>query len=303
MKNEDIKDMNNGKRFDICLMNPPYARRLHLKFLEKVIEISDNIISIQPINWLNTIQDRRNKKSSYYKYQNSISNHIKNLEILSEQEAKKYFNNIQSTQLGIYSCDKKGGYDYENKLSNPVVENIIDYINQNTVELNNNEYKGWRVRIPKAMALSGSGDRPPYLTGLCNLRYFYNGEKNGKPWYDYYMKNQNSKFTKEIPVSIKFYTEEEANNFCRSLETDFGKYIENLLITDMRIIPNRILWLGNAKHPRTGKIGYKSEWTNKDFYKFFNINTEWQKNIENFISNNENDIDDWFKSHNKIRKK
>ena len=39
-------------KFDICLMNPPYYRSTHLKFLEKVIKISDNVISIQPTRWL-----------------------------------------------------------------------------------------------------------------------------------------------------------------------------------------------------------------------------------------------------------
>ena len=45
--------MPKGKRADILIMNPPYAGNLHLKFLDKTIEISKNVISIQPDVWLN----------------------------------------------------------------------------------------------------------------------------------------------------------------------------------------------------------------------------------------------------------
>ena len=44
--------MNNGRKFDICLMNPPYANHpgdgLYVKFLNKCINITNNLISINP---------------------------------------------------------------------------------------------------------------------------------------------------------------------------------------------------------------------------------------------------------------
>ena len=52
MKNEAILKENNGKRFDIILSNPPYSGSLHLKFLEKCIEISYKVISIQPTEYM-----------------------------------------------------------------------------------------------------------------------------------------------------------------------------------------------------------------------------------------------------------
>ena len=45
-------------KFDICLMNPPYLGKnrndynIHLKFLNKIATISNNIISVQPIMFL-----------------------------------------------------------------------------------------------------------------------------------------------------------------------------------------------------------------------------------------------------------
>ena len=41
MKNSELLKMNQGKKFDICLMNPPYGTRggddIHFKFTEKCI--------------------------------------------------------------------------------------------------------------------------------------------------------------------------------------------------------------------------------------------------------------------------
>lgn len=53
MNNEEILKENNGKKFDIILMNPPYGAKedgnyLDIKFTNKCIEICDKVISIQP---------------------------------------------------------------------------------------------------------------------------------------------------------------------------------------------------------------------------------------------------------------
>ena len=58
--NNDILKENKGKKFDIVLMNPPYDRGLGDKFLIKTIEIANNIISIQPANFL--IGNKKNTK-------------------------------------------------------------------------------------------------------------------------------------------------------------------------------------------------------------------------------------------------
>ena len=52
MSNDEITSYNNHKKFSILIMNPPYDKSLHLKFLEKVIDIADNVISIQPSTFL-----------------------------------------------------------------------------------------------------------------------------------------------------------------------------------------------------------------------------------------------------------
>ena len=274
MKNEEILKENNGKRFDIVLMNPPYSGSLHLKFLEKCIEISDKVISVQPCRWLQETVSKNKKNSQYNKYKQSISKHIKDFEIIDFDTVLKLFN-VQSTELAIYYCDTEGGYNYDKISSNNIVEKVLDYIENNLCDIENNKKDGYRVRISK-------------ISGMAKIKknvvlkdiVFKDGKYNDKWWYNYYQKNGSSKQTEEITASIKFNTEKEGYNFINSFKTDFVKYIESHLITDVSVNEHKILWMGNAKHPRTGNIGYIDEWTNKDFYEFFNLTNDEIKEIE-----------------------
>ena len=88
MNNKEILDMNKGKKFDICLMNPPFSGSLHLDFLDKVIDISNKVVVIEPGQWL--IQLKENGK---YTKENSISSKIK----------KKIDNHVKSVELNNYN--------------------------------------------------------------------------------------------------------------------------------------------------------------------------------------------------------
>lgn len=307
MKNkEELKKKTGVKRFSVCLMNPPYHRGvLELKFLEKVIEITDKVVSIQPVRWLQDPIAKYNKNSNQIKYENSISKHIEDLEIVTAEEAKKQFDILLPCDSAIYLCSQKGGYDYNKLSSNHIIDEVVDYIKENKCKIDYNKKDGYRIRIVVISGgkARGGGERPPGLTSVPMKNIIYkDGKYNGKWWYEYYAKNQYSKVTEEITHSIKFNSEEEGHNFYKSHQTNFVRYIENILISDVNIADNKILWMGNAKHPRTGTIGYKDEWTNEDFFKFFNISKEDQKMINDFIDKTEEDINNWFKTHNKKRK-
>ena len=72
MKNEEILEMNNGKKFSVIIQNPPYAGSLHLKFLEKCIEIGEKVVSIQPATFLiNTRKDGK-AKTQYILLKNKL---------------------------------------------------------------------------------------------------------------------------------------------------------------------------------------------------------------------------------------
>ena len=276
---------NKTKPFDVCLMNPPYDKNMHLKFLEKSIKLADTVVSIQPVRWLQETLSRYNKNSQYNKYKNTISKHIKDLDILSYNYIYKTLN-IQAPYLGIYVCDKDGGYDYDKLSSNRLIENIVQYIKENTILIDKDKKDGYRVRIPLIVA---------QLSRNLQLKdiVFKDGKYNGKWWYEYYQKNKYSKYTENISLSVKFETPNEAHNFIHSFDTDFVKYVESFLITDVNISEKKILWMGNAKHPRTGTIGYKDEWTNEDFYKYFNVDDDEIKNINKYIDDYLSYLTEW----------
>ena len=52
-------------KFDVAIMNPPYDKNLHLKILEKVIPIADNVVNISPVRWLFDPLAEYKKQSDY----------------------------------------------------------------------------------------------------------------------------------------------------------------------------------------------------------------------------------------------
>ena len=108
MDNSEILKKNDGKKFDICLMNPPYSKTMHLKFLEKTIQIADKVISIQPCGWLFDIPAVLGwKKTTYQRFEDSVGKHIKSLEVIgdSADDANKQFKIGSFEKIGIYKLN------------------------------------------------------------------------------------------------------------------------------------------------------------------------------------------------------
>ena len=68
-KNRYEDEMNNiknkGKKFDVCIMNPPYGS-LGNKILSQTFTISNEILTIQPLNWLITKEGKQIKNITKY---------------------------------------------------------------------------------------------------------------------------------------------------------------------------------------------------------------------------------------------
>ena len=67
MKNEEILEINNGKKFDIILMNPPYDKdsngdQFYVKFINKILKISNKAIIISPDNAFLSKAKSKNKE-------------------------------------------------------------------------------------------------------------------------------------------------------------------------------------------------------------------------------------------------
>ena len=295
MDNNEILRENKGKKFNIILSNPPYDRNLHLKFLEKYIQLADKVISIQPCGWI-TDTYANDKKSNFQKYEDSILKHIKDIEIYDWQDSSILFGIISHQSIGIYICDKNGGFDYKKIPYIGKCEKIIKITKEfESLEdhIEYNKFDGIRVRTQAVKNYSPSstsgGFKKRYEEDL-RIKYSlmykshsviskdgFDLEYSDKWWSEIGMKNKYTKKKGEpIPHSIKFDTIEEAKNFENYCKTDFFTYCMYLskvgVNTDFKHLP----WLGNVKWKgKSGEInGYKNEITDEMLYEYFNLSKE-----------------------------
>ena len=212
LSHKNLSTYNNSKRFSVILINPPYDKNMHLKFIRKCINISKSIINISPVRWL---QDpfAGDKRSTLKQYED-VAKHIKNVELLKNDKSK--FDIAIYSDLGIYTItNNETDFDYNNSWKLFKTETQISLINKicfghekylsDVVEHNNNE--GIRVLIGD---IGGNrGALPTYK----DFAYAIDGKVDGEDWtkkknFGGYVKAEGAK----IPNSIKFNTYHNTDN-------------------------------------------------------------------------------------------
>ena len=152
-----------------------------------------------------------------------------------------------------------------------LINRLTKFNSKSPCPLDFNKKNGWRVRMPNVTCSSAAntGIKETTLkTLLC-----FDGLHNGKPWYSFFSKNQNTKETPEITCSISFHTEAEANNFIMSLTLDLIRYYTQKTVISVDYIKDlQVFWLGDTVNPRTGLQGYLSDWTEQDLENLFCVN-------------------------------
>ena len=261
----------NGKKFDVCLMNPPYDKNLHLKFLEKVIGVAEKTVSVQPISFLQSPSGYDKKTSSAKKYENSVSKHIADLDIL--KDASTLFGIRAQTDIAIFVCNKDGGFDYKSLMFSQIDEN--DY----------KMFKNSANKFPKLVEFDETiNEDKPFV----NIKTFANNKRttrynivapntykiifkgklpNGEDWND--KKYKSDSFSKEKPVGIYFDTYIEAKNFYNSCLTEAYKYIVSVFKQSQSIPLNELPFMSD----------YKKPWDNERFFKYYNIDKDKQEEI------------------------
>ena len=106
------------------------------------------------------------------------------------------------------------------------------------------------------------------------LAYVIDGCKDGKDWTK--CKNMGGYEKPEgcpLPLSIKFNTVVEAQNFYDSFFTKFYTWLCDITRAQQNLNPGLLPWLGN----------YTRHWTDKDLYEYFNLTPEEIAVIESEI--------------------
>jgi hypothetical protein len=235
---------------------------------------------LSPVRWLQDPLAKYKKNSDYHKFQKSISEKLSDVIVIPKLEAQKYFpSTVMGADLAIYVARNTGGFDIDS-LVNPIFKKVLKKQITHPV-FDEKQKDGFRVRIAIIVCNGGSGNnRKTTMATLGRMLWFENGMRDGKPWYESFGRNEHTKTTPEIPYSIKFNTQVEAENFCRQFDTVFCKVYTHLIKSGVNVTPKIVLWLGDAVNPRTGLKGYQGEWTDEDFCKYFELTDDEVKVVE-----------------------
>ena len=308
MKNEDILKENGNKRFSVSIQNPPYDKSMHLKFLEKLIEISDDVISIQPVRWINDPNAKHNTKSALNKYENSIAKHIKSLELIPDKEAEQIFGAAFTMDLGIYHCNKEGGYDYKKMSEDRIFDDVISKMTD-TVK-NHLEFSEPKNAIVVSLITGGNNGRKSHLIDLFFTfnKYWETNEGYKTVIYDEEGKRLDNGLTfrqnrektawgnvkvRGEQTNIKFKNVQECINFFEYTRLDLFRYMYNKSVVDVHVHPERLPFMDD----------YSKKWTNKMLYDYFDINEEDRKYISNYIKEEYDALKIRWEEENKNKKR
>lgn len=258
---EKMEKKVGKKKFDVVIMNPPYDRNLHLKILETVIPCAEKVINISPVRWLQDPFAPYLSRSDYNKFEESVSKHIKDLEIIPAKEASELFQEASFTMnLGIYTCDSEGGrkYRHDDPLVNKIVEKTMESSWKQFTYLKN-------YQLPQkqyVMNVSGFG-------GSATMGFDYVTCKT----YKSQLRAPAPKLTSHNACNaylFSFDSEIERIHFFSCYLTKFMRWMYRLWKSDVNIGAEKVPYFGD----------YKSPWTNEKFKEYFGITDEEWTRIE-----------------------
>ena len=240
-------------------MNPPYANKMHEKFLMKCLDIVNKGVSIQPAVWIN--KANKNKKS-FKKIIEKCTGRIKEINIINHREMNDYFGTGNSLQEGgIFVWDIKGDLDL----------NKFGYNN----ELEQSLFEKTNIDSNDEMGLLRQGGAK-----YVNPKE-YEVKDNEVPVYQWHGANNcydavivpKELWNKKGALVLIFKDKNEADNFRISLKTKFADwfYYNYVVPGDCKILT----YMYRMKD-------YTKPWTDERYYKLFNLTKEEIKIIENF---------------------
>ena len=257
---QSLIDLNYGKKFDVCLMNPPYNNKLHEKFLLKVLDLTEDGVSVQPAVWVN--KANKNRKS-FKKIIDKCQGRLEEIEIISHDIINKIFGTGNSLQDGgIFIWKKNGTLDLSSfGYNNDVERSIFEKTN-----IDSND---------EMMLIRGEGkfryinkDNSEIKENECPIYQWHNGDN----CYDAVIVPKNL-WDKKANLILIFKDKNEVDNFKESLKTKFADwFFKNYVVPgDHKILT----YMFRMKD-------YSKPWTDERFYKYFNLTKEEIDYIENY---------------------
>ena len=297
MKNEEIVEMNNGKKFDIILSNPPYSKGLGEKFLLKYIDIADKIISVQPLTWLLTLKQNKkltNKIDKIYANFYTFNGFAYFDAGIDGQMAIQYIDNKKEHKILLNNneykkCEDIKIYDYDNDLKKigQIKDKFTDFVWDHRKvsskdNINNNLYC---IKIPQIRGHIKPDKKNKYTEDFFtviskNDKFLVDKLQRGK-WEN--IKGVKNKNNNENCVCLAFNTEYELNNFISYLKSDFCRMFLLIAKTNINQWSNRCLssvpWFDFSDEHFSKSPREIDDW----LFKKYNISDEIRKHIEEIL--------------------
>jgi methylase of polypeptide subunit release factors len=288
---------NWPKEFDVIVSNPPYSKKLDLKFLEKSVDLSGGqILFVHPY----TMWASKNENKYYSRIKENLYPILSSISI---------FNGNGIFDIGLYvpccitHLDKtKSGNSFtlNNLISGAEEEIKKDQYNSLSIFGFNKTFNSIYEKIKNLKSefctkkgfvySSGGNDHNKYLRNpdsyFVEFTNITAGNVRGKE-----VKMEDNIYNKDFFIAIskyqlvvkrggspkyniwfEFETEEEGNNFLKYLKTDFARMCMALVKRDQNIKLGTLPWMD-----------FTQEWNNSNLYEHFNITEEEQMFIKETI--------------------
>lgn len=224
-------------------MNPPYDRGLHLKFLDKISKLGDNVVSIQLIN----------KFQDAVKKEECLPISITSIELINQTDANDIFNIKVRGDCGIIFIDYNKNNDYKN------FTNIINY------------YTIYNKIKTKTFDILWDHTENKISTEY-PLKYYY-----GCGW-DYTTKYDGTSYIYNTVIIPEFNDYNHIKFIC--CQSDQERI--NLFKYGFTAFFKFCVKIGGSMFVPYMK-DYTKQWTDKDLYGYFDITPDEQKIIENEV--------------------
>ena len=306
MDNNEVMKENGGKKFDVILMNPPFNHFLGDSFLNKVLDIANIIISIQPESYL------FKGKNGNIKIKEKLSKGYTEIENI---DANLFFDACFQSKIGIilHDYNKKDKIIIDKKIIK-TLDNIKIFFDDNLIiEFNNiisslikenNAFNKWKGTpgsyYPDRFIKIEDEDQNAWVVQCAHLRGHVDPKlKDGKAEDFYTMIPRNEKLINDqfigqykdliklrdnkgklkLQYYFKFNSKEEAYNFINYIKTDFARTCLYLEKKDMNVYWRSIPWFDFSDDHFSKSPREIDDW----LFKKYNISDEIRKYIEEIL--------------------
>jgi len=211
-------------KFSCVLMNPPYMGKKHLYFLDKVLQFSDTVISLQPIDTFINMNVSNKISKNLMKY-------ICFIDKIPAKKANELFGILSNSNIGIIKSkiSNKTPYKFENNEFTDIIKRIRKFTSIRSA-----------INCP-----SGIPKQKYYISILGNWGY-------AKSWHY----TLDEIFRGNADAKIAFDTKNELDNFINSVKT-LWPYKLMYIIDDYAAVISHLPWLGDYTHEWTDEMLYK----------------------------------------------